>query len=208
MIPQLGACNISDCWYSDIHIDDVSCCRKRWGYDITTRQMCCAPFNDSTGSGRHVKLARAYEIIRWMLRPPQPLQTSRCTYLPFLLTTNSFWYRCRTLPLIFSKLMLCQPDTDVRRHVACLLRLVSLCNLISNDSCVCWTYHTSCDRSSIECVAIRSFRFLSCYFPHSFMHWFLSCGGTMPCVCACDVLRCPGNWNAGCNCCAASAACC
>ena len=65
-------------------------------------------------------------------------------------------------------------------------RILSVCvHPISIDSRVCWTYHTSCDRNSIECVAIRSFRFLSCYFPHSFMHrFFLSCGSMMPCTCS------------------------
>ena len=67
-------------------------------------------------------------------------------------------------------------------RAARVMDLVDLCTPISNDSCVCWTYHTSCDRNSIECVAIRSFRFCSCYFPHSFMHQFLWCGTHAPYV--------------------------
>jgi len=160
-------------------MDDMTHCRRRWGYDITMRQMYCVPFNDWTGNGRHVKLAPAYVIMRRTLRLLQLPQTSRCTYLPFPSMTNLFWFRCRTLLLFLFK----QPDTDFVWRVDWIL---SVCVTWSRMTavCVCWTYHTSCDRNSIECVVIRSFRFLSCYFPHSFMHWFLSCGTTMLCICA------------------------
>ena len=75
-------------------------CRRRWGYDTTTRRMCCAPFNDWTGSGRHVRSAPAYAITRQTLQAPQLLRTLRSTYLPFPSTTNSFWFHCRTLLIL------------------------------------------------------------------------------------------------------------
>jgi len=122
--------------------------RRRCDYDTTMKRTFSVPSSDLIGNGRHVKLALAYEIIQRMPRLRQLLRTSRYMYLPFQLMTSSIWCRCSDSSCASYWL----PDKDVV--------VIKSCQSVNPDlgwqlCTVCWTYHTSCDRNSIECVAFE-----------------------------------------------------